>query len=97
MDKRPAAELHNSLGLAGFRALATAAGLLQLCRELEASGVLNRDAIGRIKQAVHDELMEQVPRSKLGDAAFARRLRERLDHLFAGSERLGENPVVSPD
>jgi hypothetical protein len=41
-------ELHHSLNLAGFRALATAAGLLHLCRELEAAGALPADALDRV-------------------------------------------------
>jgi len=97
MGNRSNSELHTSLHLAGFRALATAAGLLQLCRELQASGVLAQDGVERIKTAVHGELMEQVPRSRIGDADFSRRLRERLDRLFTGTDNLKDDPVLPTD
>ena len=96
LDQQSTTELHRSLNLAGFRALATAAGLLQLCRELQASGVLTSDGVDRIKAAVHGELMEQVPRSLIGNASFASRLRERLDRLFAGTASLTDEPVLPP-
>lgn len=97
MDRATTAERHSSLNLAGFRALATAAGLLQLCRELETAGVLSSDAISRVRQSMFDELMHQAPRSLANDRAFARRLEERLTNLFAGAERLAENPVSPID
>lgn len=96
-NQRDSVELHRLLNLAGFRALATAAGLLQLCRELEGAEVLPADAIGRIRQAIFDELMEQAPRSAGGDKAFERRLRERLGNLFSGIERLSDDPVIAPN
>lgn len=87
---------HHALNLAGFRALATAAGLFQLCRELEAAHVLSSEAIGRIREAMFSELMEQAARSRRSDPAFAAQLRRRLEDLFSGAERLSDPPVVPP-
>ena len=71
MDKTAAAQLHTSLNLAGFRAHAAVAGLLQLCRELETSGLLSHEAIARIEDAIFNELIEQVPQSWAFDWAAA--------------------------
>ncbi|GAA0732304.1 hypothetical protein GCM10009075_04270 [Sphingomonas trueperi] len=87
-------ELHHSLNLAGFRALATAAGLLQLCRELEAANLLPSAAIDRVRDAMFDELMEQAAPARRHDAAFAAHLRRRLEGLFSGAERLGDTPIL---
>lgn len=81
MDKTAAAQLHTSLNLAGFRAHAAVAGLLQLCRELEATGLLSHEALARIQDAIFNELIEQVPRSLIGDPDYARRLKRRLGCL----------------
>lgn len=97
MGKDDSAERHKALNLLGFRALATAAGLLQLCRELENAGVLKSDAIARIREAMFEELMKQVARSRRSDNAFATHLRQRLEALFAGTEKLDENPVMPSD
>lgn len=96
MDRTTIAELHSSLNIAGFRALATAAGLLQLCRELEMAGVLMPIATARIRDAMFNELMEQAPRSVSNDEMFAARLRQRLENLFSGAERLADEPVIAP-
>ncbi len=87
------ADLHRSLNIAGFRALATAAGLLQLCREMEAAKVLPSAAIARVRQAMFDELMEQAPRSVTSSPEFAARLRTRLEKLFSGDASL-RDPLV---
>jgi hypothetical protein len=95
MDRTSSSDLHRSLNLAGFRALATAAGLLQLCHELGEAGVLAPAAIGRIQQRMFDELMEQAPRSVSTDEQFAKRLRQRLENLFAGEERLSDGGATA--
>jgi hypothetical protein len=97
MARDAAADLHRSLHIAGFRALATTAGLLQLCRELEAAGVLPPPAIARIRDAMFHELMEQAPRSLTGDPAFASRLRTRLEKLFSGAATLHDPSVMVPE
>jgi hypothetical protein len=83
------------LNIAGLRALATSAGLLQLCRELELAGVLAPAATGRIRQAMFDDLMDQAPPAVVKDAEFADRLQRRLANLFAGVERVSDEPVLA--
>jgi len=89
-------ELHHSLNLAGFRALATAAGLLQLCRELRAAGILHVEAIDRIRDAMFKELIESAAPSRRHDPAFRDHLRRRIESLFSGAESLNDTPVL-PD
>ena len=96
MTKDAPADLHRSLTIAGFRALAAAAGLLQLCRELESAGVLAPAAIGRVRQAMFDELLEQAPRSVSNDPEFAARLRTQLEKLFSGAASLRDPSVMIP-
>ncbi|UYY79640.1 hypothetical protein [Sphingomonas sp. R1] len=87
-------ELHHSLNLAGFRALATAAGLLQLCRELKTAGILPAEAIDRVRDAMFKELIEGAAPSRRHDPAFRDHLRHRLEGLFSGVESLNDTPVV---
>lgn len=94
MAEESRTELHHSLNLAGFRALATAAGLVQLCRELEAAKLLSPDAIDRVRDSMFNELMEQAAPARRHDAAFAAHLRRRLEGLFSGAERLGDTPIL---
>lgn len=81
---------HDSLNLVGLRALATAAGLLQLCRELRAAGVLKDEAIERIKQSILDELLMQSARSA-SRRDQEQSMRARLDDLFSGSAQLSDD------
>jgi hypothetical protein len=52
MVKKEDKTLHDMIGFVGLRAQATAVGLLQLAAELKRAGVLDDDAIGRIKDAI---------------------------------------------
>lgn len=80
---------HYELTNVGLRAQATAAGLVQLCKELRVSGALSEDAIGRIKDAVADEVA--ISTSRKGSLAELRKeARARLDRIFAGDEALGD-------
>jgi hypothetical protein len=97
MEKRDPASIHKELSFAGFRALATAAGLLQLTRELRTAGVLDDKAIDRIQASMVDELLASVPRTLAGKPQYENQLRNRLKGLFAGSETLGEKQVGPPD
>lgn len=45
-------KLHFELTNVGMRAQATAAGMVQLCRELHRAGILDNDALERIKSAI---------------------------------------------
>ncbi|HZZ32615.1 MAG TPA: hypothetical protein VFE10_11550 [Phenylobacterium sp.] len=91
MDEREEERLHDSVNLVGLRAHATAVGLLKLTSELVRAGVLEEVAVDRIKEAIVKELSLSRSRSA-SKQEFERTTRLRLDALFAGDERLGEQP-----
>ena len=76
-----ARELHQTLEFIGLRAQATTVGLLQLCAELVHAEVLGDEAIGRIKDAIFQEIAVTHPRG-YNRAEFERTLRQRLDSIF---------------
>lgn len=80
--------LHLDLKNVGLRAQATAAGLVQLCKELEAAGVLSDKAVDRVKEAIADEIALTAPRPMLR-ADFRKDVCERLNRIFSGAEKLG--------
>ncbi len=95
MDTRETKRLHEEIGFVGLRAQATAVGLLQLSIELRRVGVLNDDAIERVKNAIADDLMLSRP-SYMTRAEHEASVRQRLDRLFAGSEALSESKSEAP-
>lgn len=80
---------HYELRNVGLRAQATAAGLVQLCKELHASGLLDDAAVERIKEAIADELEIDAPRS-MTIPQYRRDVRERLTRIFSGEEKVGD-------
>jgi hypothetical protein len=76
-----ARELHRTLEFIGLRAQATTVGLLQLCAELVNTSVLGDEAIGRIKDAIFQEIAVTHPRG-YNRAEFERTLKQRLDAIF---------------
>jgi hypothetical protein len=76
-----ARELHRTLDFIGLRAQATTVGLIQLCAELVKVGVLDDDALGRIKGAIHRELTVSQARG-YNRPEFEETLRQRLDAVF---------------
>lgn len=82
-------KLHYDLKSVGLRAQATAAGLVQLCKELNNIGVLDDLAVARIKGAIADEIALTAPRAILR-AQFRQEICHRLDSIFAGEQALGE-------
>lgn len=82
MDTRAGKQLHDTLGFVGLRAQATAVGLLQLTAELIKAGVLDDDAVGRIKQAIFDDLALTRPASQ-AKTSYEATLKRRLDGLFS--------------
>jgi hypothetical protein len=89
-QKEQAIKLHDCLDYIGLRAQATSVGLLQLCAELVAVGVLDDAAVERIKNAIQHDITVSRPR-KHGQADFETLLRKRLDAVFpsAGDPRIG--------
>lgn len=85
MGEREDRRLHDALDFIGLRALATAAGLIQICTELERAGVFDDGAIQRIKQA----MAREIALSHRGSYEIEfQRAMQRLDALFAGREEL---------
>lgn len=81
-------KLHHDLKNVGLRAQATAAGLVQLCKELQAAGVIDDAAVTRVKNAIADEIALTAPRPMLR-ADFRKEVCERLNGIFSGAEKLG--------
>lgn len=82
-------DMHFELVNVGLRAQATAAGFVQLCKELRHSGALDDPAIDRIKTAIADEVALTCPRS-IPRPQFRNDVCRRLDALFAGEETVGD-------
>jgi hypothetical protein len=83
--------IHLFIGMLGMRAQATAAGLVQLCNELHSSGLLDDHAVGRIKDAIAEELAQNAPRSTTKQA-YLSSIHDRLDKVFGGREPVGRFP-----
>lgn len=88
-------KLHYDLTNVGLRAQATAAGLVQLCVELRRAGIIDNDALDRIKISIADEIVVCAPRP-VDRSGYRRDIRDRLDRLFAGLERLGSGDELNP-
>jgi hypothetical protein len=56
-EKAEARKLHDTLGLIGLRAHATAVGFVQLCAELLKAGVIDDPAVSRIKDAIAKDII----------------------------------------
>lgn len=81
-------KLHFALTNVGLRAQATAAGLVQLCRELRNVDILDDEAVDRIKTAIANEISVCAPRA-ISCEEYRRDIRNRLDKLFDGEEKVG--------
>ena len=77
--------VHNGIDVVGLRAQATAVGLIQLCAELNRSGALDDEALGRVKDAIARDLSITAPLGMRKDE-FDDWVHRRLDGLF--EERL---------
>ncbi len=89
-------KLHFALTNVGLRAQATAAGLVQLCKELRDANVLSQDAVDRIKMSIANEISVSSPRSICSEQ-YRKDIRERLDLIFDGNERIGPAEGLSYD
>jgi hypothetical protein len=76
-----ARELHRTLEFIGLRAQATTVGMLQMCAELVNAGVLDDQAVSRIKEAIFREIAVTHPRG-YNRGEFEATLRRRLDSIF---------------
>ena len=87
MDAREGKKLHDAIGFVGLRAHTTAVGLIQLTSELVDAGVLDKAALGRIKDRIAQDLALNRP-PHATKAEFEAQTKERLDRLFSGEEKL---------
>ena len=85
MDVREDRRLHDAMDFIGLRALATAAGLIQMCSELRRAGLFDDGAVDRIKEAMAREIA--LSRRGNFETEFKQTM-TRLDALFAGQEEL---------
>ena len=92
MDNTENRKLRESVDLLGLRAQVTAVGFVQLAVELKRAGVLDDDAIGRIKDAICGDIMLSKP-TAVEREEYERSIRRRLDALFQGREPVGSTPV----
>jgi hypothetical protein len=92
MEEREEKRLHDSVRMVGLRATVTAVGFLTLVSELTRAGVLDEPAVGRIKEAVVKEITLGGP--TVGRDEYERTIRQRIDRLFAGEQRLEGVPVT---
>ncbi len=84
-----AKKLHYDLVNVGLRAQATAAGLVQLCRELQRVGVIDEAAVDRVKTAITSEICHAAPRHQRG-TDYRSQVRTRLDSIFVGEQAVGD-------
>lgn len=89
MDIKDERRLHETIGMVGLRAHATAVGLIQLTAELRRAGVIDEDAVGRIKDAIAKDIVLTRPISQ-PKAMYDAAVRRRLDALFSGKEKVGD-------
>ena len=91
MEFKEARATHQSVDLLRLRAHATAVGMLQLTAELVRAGVLDQDAVERVKDAIASDLALSRPPA-MSAQAFDAANRRRLDALFAGKEKVSDQP-----
>jgi predicted deacylase len=85
MDVREDRRLHDAMDFIGLRALATAAGLIQMCSELRRAGVFDDAAVDRVKEAMAREIA--LSHRGTFETEF-KTAKQRLDALFEGREEL---------
>ena len=81
MENNEHRRLHQDLGFLGLQAPAMAAGLLQLTAELVQAGVLDQEAVCRIKDAIARDLVLSRPRNAWR-SDYESSIRHRLDEVF---------------
>lgn len=81
-------KIHDDLRNVGLRAQGTAAGLVQLCKELQLAGVIGETAVGRIKDAIADEITLIGPRTVVRET-YRQEVCSYLDSIFSGAQKVG--------
>lgn len=81
MNEQECQRLHLSLDTIGMRARGTSVGLLQLCKELLNAGVLDHDAVIRIREAIVADIALNCPRT-VQRAEYQQMVRDRLDSVL---------------
>lgn len=81
MENTEQRRLHQDLGFLDLHAPAMAAGLLQLTAELVRAGVLDQEAVDRIKDAIARDLVLSRPRNAWR-SDYESSIRHRLDCVF---------------
>lgn len=89
-DRDEARKLHDTLGLVGLRAHATAVGFVQLCAELLKAGVIDDPAVSRIKDAIAKDIIVSRTTTR-GQEEFEASLRRRLDTLLPTKQTAPEH------
>ncbi len=81
-------KLHYALDHVGLRAQATAAGLVQLCKELQNANILSEEAVSRIKSSIANEICVGQHRT-VSTSQYRADICQRLDQIFSGSAPIG--------
>ena len=87
-------QLHHDVTNGGLRAQATAVGLVQLCIELRAAGVLSEGGLANIKKAISDELLIG-PYRRHCSRDERREVEARIDRIFAGEQKISSADELS--
>ena len=82
-------KLNFDLTNVGLRAQATAAGFVQLCRELRTAGVIDDAAVLRIRDMVADNITLNCP-LKANRAGYRQEVSRRLEAIFEGERKVGD-------
>lgn len=81
-------KMHYALDNVGLRAQATAAGLVQLCKELQSANILSEEAASRIKASIANEICVSQHRT-VSTSQYRADICRRLDQIFTGSAPIG--------
>jgi hypothetical protein len=82
-------KLNFDLTNVGLRAQATAAGFVQLCKELHTAGVIDDDALSRIRDTVADDITLNCPK-KVKRSVYRKEVSRRLEEIFEGDRKVGD-------
>jgi hypothetical protein len=87
--------MHITLDAVGMRSQGTAVGLLQLCKELLDAGVLEKNAVVRIREAIVADISLNCPRSVRRET-YQDMVRQRLDGILQPLGSLPAHATTEP-